>query len=472
MMDKRIKGIILILLTALFLVGCPLAIFYSQGYRFDFKSGKITKTGGLFFKVLPKQSKVYLDGKFKKKTDILFGEAFLNDLIPRKYNITIQKEGYFPWKKTLEVKSGVVTEAKKVVLFPKNFDFSVWFSDVQDYFFSPDTKYVILKKIKKEGWKLEIVDVKQNTYQELLDENDLKKEVESEKLFDEKIKLSKIIWNPDSTRILLETELDKKIKYFLKDISDPNKKVLYITFLDNAKNVSFNPNNAWELFFIKTIKDQPTLFKINYQDSNLLELIANDVLAYQESNGNIYWLTKRGSVYKSNLSGTPQQFLNDPILSVNKNLKYNIDIIKGNLFLRKDNILYRFNPASNKFEKTNASANKLKLSPDSKKLLVANNFEIQIIFLEDIFDQPQRKSSQKIFLTRFSEKIRELFWLNSDYLVFNTGSKIKIAEIDNRDGLNIINIEDFENPKIFFNKNNKKLYILSRETLYVSRALF
>ncbi|GAI49198.1 unnamed protein product, partial [marine sediment metagenome] len=48
---------------------------------------------------------------------------------------------------------------------------------------------------------------------------------------------------------------------------------------------------------------------------------------------------------------------------------------------------------------------------------------------------------------------------------------IKIAEIDDRDRINVVDIAEFENPKIFWNKNDKKLYVLSEENLYVSESL-
>ena len=84
-------------------------------------------------------------------------------------------------------------------------------------------------------------------------------------------------------------------------------------------------------------------------------------------------------------------------------------------------------------------------------------------------EQEEKKVGEEIFLTRFSEKIGEVFWLTSHYLIFNTGSKIKIAEIDDRDKINIVDLVEFPDPKIFWNQNNKKLYILSEKNLYTSR---
>ena len=91
--------------------------------------------------------------------------------------------------------------------------------------------------------------------------------------------------------------------------------------------------------------------------------------------------------------------------------------------------------------------------------------------MEQIYDQPQRHVGEKVFLTRFSEKIDEVFWYTNHYLVFNVGNRIKIVEIDDRDKINIVDFTEFKEPKTFWNQSNKKLYILSEEILYTSKKL-
>ena len=138
---------------------------------------------------------------------------------------------------------------------------------------------------------------------------------------------------------------------------------------------------------------------------------------------------------------------------------------KENLFLKEGlNLLY-LNPKTREFEKIFDSLSNLSFSPDYKKAVLTNNWEIWILFLEKIYGQPQKEAGEKLFLTRFSEEINQIFWLNSHYLIFNTGNKLKIVEIDDRDRINIIDLAEFKNPKIYFSK--KSLYILtSNENLY------
>ena len=240
MMTKRDRTIIFLICLVLFVSAAPAAIFYSQGYRIDFDNKKIVQTGGFYFKVSPSRAEVYLNGRLEKNTSMITKAAYIENLLPQKYEIEIKKEGFYAWKKTLEVKEREVTEAKNIILLPKNPQF--------------------------------------------------------------------------------------------------------------------------------TIVDE------------VLPKIAS-----------------------------------------------------------------------------------LATSTDRKKVLETNEYEIWIKHLE--------KDDGKVFLTRFSEKIGNIFWLNDHYLIFNVGNKIKIAEIDNRDGLNIIDLAEFEKPKVVWDKPAKKLYVSSDGKNYLLENL-
>ena len=71
-----------------------------------------------------------------------------------------------------------------------------------------------------------------------------------------------------------------------------------------------------------------------------------------------------------------------------------------------------------------------------------------------------------IFLTRVSEKIDKVIWLNNYYILFNAGNNIKVTEIDNRDRLNMFDLFEIKNPNIYWDKNAKILYIQSEEKFY------
>ena len=243
-MTKRARTILFITCLILFALATPTIILYSQGYRVDFNplpGGKIiVQTGGLYFRVLPARTDVYLNAKFKDKTAFFGNSLLIENLLPKTYLVEIKKQGYHTWQKNLEVKEAQVTEAKNIILFPEKPDFT-----------------------------------------------------------------------------LISQSLPK-------------------------------------------IAESAT-------------------------------------------------------------------------------------------------------SSDKKKVIERpNDYEIWVFFLEE---------EERIFLTRFSEKIGHIFWLTDDYLIFNVGDKIKIAEIDSRDTLNIIDLAEFNNPEIFWSQKDKKLYVLSQGNRYLSDNL-
>lgn len=110
-------------------------------------------------------------------------------------------------------------------------------------------------------------------------------------------------------------------------------------------------------------------------------------------------------------------------------------------------------------------------SPDEKQIVYFNDYEIWILRLGQRSNQFYKEDQDKMFLARFSKKIGNVFWLTNHYLIFNVGDKIKIAEIDNRDKINIVSLSKFKNPEIFWDQKDKKLYVLSEEKLYLLENL-
>ena len=245
-MTKKSRTILFSICVFLFLLTAPSVIFYSQGYRFDFASGKIVQTGGLYFKVAPRSAQISLNGKIKNTTSIFTSASLIENLLPKTYAVEISKDGYYSWQKTLEVKEKQVTEAKNITLIPKI---------------------------------------------------------------------------PELTK---------------------------------------------------------------------LDLTQEEI----------------------------------------------------------ENMVSGFKPSAT--------------SSDGHKLIEADKHEIWINFWEE---------KEKTFLIRFSENIGEVFWFNDYYLIFNVGDKIKVAEIDDRDRLNVVDLVELRTPEIFWDSLNGKLYVLSEGALYVSGKL-
>lgn len=434
-MTKRTRTVLFFILLALFLVAGPSTVLYSWGYRLDFEKKKITQTGALYFKVWPKSAQIYLDGKLTKRTDFFFGATLIENLLPKKYEVEIKKEGFRSWKKTLQIAEKQVIDAKNVVLIPEKPNFTILTKEVEDFFFSPDGKKIILVEKNQDGWALKFFDLEKNLKIHLVKEKDISKTSEADFL--------DLEFSADSKEIFLKAGVKEKIEYF-------------------TLNLEKTPP-------ILTPLEANSLRKPTQEELSLTA--PENVLIHETLDGEIYYLDNSGYLFKSDSLFNPQLKINEKPLPIKEEVEYNLMGFKNYFFIQEGQILYLFNPDLKSFEKFFEPAKEMEVSPDFKKLVYFSDWEIWILFLEEKFDQPWKKAGEQLFLTRLAEKIDRVFWYTSHYLVFAAGDKIKIAEIDDRDRINIVDFAEFKSPRIFFNHNDKKLFILSEKNLYSSERL-
>jgi WD40 repeat protein len=455
-MTHRTRNILFITLFILFLIIAPITVFYSLGWRFDWTTKKIVQTGVFYFKVWPKNAQIYINGEFKKKTDIFFSSVNIDNLLPGQYQIEIKKDGYYDWRKTLEIKKKEVTEGRNIVLIPKNPNFNLLAEQVKDFFFFPDGKKVILKEEENEGWSLKLFDLNKNIKSHLIDETNISKE---------EVEIIDLKFSPDSKDILLKLGLKENIYYYILETDSSPAKLTKIDFLDSADQIYFHPADSRKLF----ISQKTALNEIDLENREILPPLIEDIVAFSINGDNIYYLDSSGSFFKTDFSAQKKEKLNIEPFSLKKETLYEIIISASKIFIKENEILYVFDENQKSFKKLFEPVKNLKLSPDSKKIVYFNDYEIYILFLEKQYDQPTKEANDQLFITRFSEKINDIFWYTDYYLIFNLGDKIKVMEIDERDKININDLAGFKEPKIFF--ANKKLYLLSEEKLYVSSDL-
>lgn len=153
------------LFSSAFVILTPIIVYYSLGYKFDIRSKKFLKTGALSIKTFPRAITVYLDGdKMSELTP-----STIRELMPRKYSLALEKEGFYPYNMEIEIKPSLVHNID-VFLIPKikgiekiKFDFNIYrffllrqiftekilaFTDKGIYFL--DTDFEGIKKISEQ----------------------------------------------------------------------------------------------------------------------------------------------------------------------------------------------------------------------------------------------------------------------------------------------------------------------------------
>lgn len=448
-MKKRKQIFLLFFFIFLFIILAPFIILYSMGFVFDFSQKKFIQTGAFYIKVYPKKCKVYLNGKFIKRTDPFLGTAVIKNLKPGSYLLEVKKEGFNSWKKKLEIKENIITKAENIFLFPEKINLSLLTKDVEN-FFPFKEREILLKKGNKENWYLALFDLKNSKEKVVLAKENLK---------DEKLSLGNIIIL-NKENVILEFKNKKGENHFyLLDFSLSSLKK--INLQKRSKDIIFYPFSKEKLI----LKNGEGFFEYNLKEGTLSPVFKSDIVSFFPLKDFFLLLSKNGFLYKNNFEGEIIEILNEKPLHLKEGKKY--EIISNDsgsyVFIKecgKKCNLYFLNENGFFFEKIFNQKNikDIIFSPKSNKVLIFLDHEIWILFPK----QPSREKERLVFLTRFSKKIKEVFWINEYYIIFNTKEKIKISEIDWRDGLNIVDLITLKNKKIFLMKD-LRLLILGKE---------
>ncbi len=422
-MEKKTRRVLFFIFFLIFILVAPILTLYVQGYRFDFENKRLTQTGGIFIKTInPKQVEVYLDGKLSKKTDFFFSSTLIENLLPKNYNIKVQKQDYYTWEKNLEVKEKQVAEARSIVLLPKDPEFQLLTTGVENIWFSEDKSKTIIKEREKDIWTLKLYNLEKNVKSQLIKETDIYKT--GADLID--------LQFTNNDKLMLQVGGKEQISYFELEID----------------------------------RIPPLLTK-----AKAPQPLIKDALSYESSNGAIYYLDSSGDLYKTDTSLTNNEKITSQAFDIRQETKYKLYVFEKAIFLQEGKTIYLFDQEKEIFEKFSENINYIKISPDKRKLVYFSDSEVKILFLEEQNFQPRFNKGENMFLMRLSKSINDIFWLNTDYLILITSNVLKIVEIDNRDRVNIVDIVTVENPEIFLNRKTKKLYLLDRGNLFVSEKI-
>jgi len=144
---KLFGGFVVLFVLTSFVIIC-----YSQGYRIDFSNYTITKTGAVYIESVPRTTSIFLNQKlYKNKSSILRSGTLISTVLPKRYRVTISKEGYFDYEKNIEVLPAQVTRLLHILLVPKEFSPTHELPDINGSDFiaaSSDGKFITLDTTK------------------------------------------------------------------------------------------------------------------------------------------------------------------------------------------------------------------------------------------------------------------------------------------------------------------------------------
>jgi len=96
-----------------FLAVAPAVVFYTAGYRYNSKKGKVERNGTVILDTVPTGATITIDGQpFTSKSPVT-----IQDMAPGLHRFSMERDGYHPWGKSLDVRSELVTFANNVWLW-------------------------------------------------------------------------------------------------------------------------------------------------------------------------------------------------------------------------------------------------------------------------------------------------------------------------------------------------------------------
>jgi hypothetical protein len=114
---KKQRAHLIRLFTGYILIGTALIlttiILLYQAYGFGFKNGEVIQSGLIFVSSTPGSANIYVNGKKRSET------TNSRLLLPAgQYSFELQRDGYTPWKRAINLEGGAVQRFDYPVLFP------------------------------------------------------------------------------------------------------------------------------------------------------------------------------------------------------------------------------------------------------------------------------------------------------------------------------------------------------------------
>lgn len=244
-MSKAFRRILFWFLFLLFLIFTPVAILYSQGYRFDNYKMIFIHSGSVTIKSVPANPNIFIDGKLRSSNnlDIINNSITIGGLRPGNYDISISSDGYSGWGKNTEVHSGLSTEFWNVVLVPNDLGVKqLNSSNVKRFFPSPFGKKVAYTQNSQNGFSLFIIDISKNEEKNIISETDLRPSDDINK---------NIEWNSKEDMLLCPVTRSSSNDYLIiSDSGDFKPQFLSSTSqTTNPRNARWSPQENGIIYF-------------------------------------------------------------------------------------------------------------------------------------------------------------------------------------------------------------------------------
>ncbi|KKU94240.1 MAG: hypothetical protein UY26_C0002G0022 [Candidatus Jorgensenbacteria bacterium GW2011_GWA1_48_13] len=443
-MNLKTRRLLFLFFAAVFIIVSAYLVLTAQGMVLDLKHLQIVKTGGLFLKHSPADAEIRLNGKKTSGSSGLFETgSLIRNLSPGEYEIEVSKPGFRPWRKTLSVKSGLITSVSQIKLWPV----------------TPETEKINEKT--------------ENFY--LTEKGLIFRDEENKLLFNNEVILRGndiLLGGPNSKFVVTKDNNN----FFLFDLDDPSsatnlsqlfnslkQRQLLLQGVVPIKKVLFHPFTPQKIL----ISTQNSLYALDFKKLSLERLAFSEKIDDFAVSGSevVLWDGENLNVINLLLKIRSSYPLVGP-----KNL--NLIVGRGGriIFLNESYKLYLYNRNAATSTLLDDGVFTAVLSPEEKRLAIAKtDGSLQVLYLDDYQSDIEYKVFTKnIILPAGDEnKLENVTWLpKTNHFIGLRGGNLWVTELDTRDGLNAEDIaEDVANYAI---SGNDLYFLKAGEVLKTS----
>ncbi len=430
-----LRKILFYVFLLIYVIFCPLIIFYALGITFKPKTQTIHKTGLIHLTTLPPEASVYINNRaWAEKTP-----TTIRNLIPGEYYVRLSKRHYRSWARLLPVLEEKATSLENILLIPKR-----WRSQIvslrrleeintfdrQPFLLAQPSRF-IKDSLLLFFEEVNVLLTKRDIPKGLNDSAFLKPlPVPSDVSPQSRLKRSFSV--PESRSLLLEIQDGKKLKYLWVDarVNELFAKNISEFFSEPPDKVLWDPAEEHLLFclidgFIHQIDTNAMVVRP--------QIIAN-VLDFTVFERRLYILTQNFILkrFASNLEEEPEVLLEDERLSrelFGKNEKWRMAVLSEDtlIFLSSRGALVTNHLP---YRLAQRGIKDFRYDKNRQRLLVWTDQRLGIIdFNHSAKDAIFEKGPKLVWLTDRGKNIAEAFWANhGSHIIFQDHGKFFLFE--------------------------------------------
>lgn len=488
MEDKKLK-LYSKIWVGLFFILLIIVLFHSFGYKVDLKTGETIQAGGMVIKTTLKNVSLYKNGEFIRQNnfidDLITDFIKIENIPPNSYDFEVRKENYQTWKKRVLIKPGQVEKFEHIVLLKDNYTPQIIIPELS--FLNTENSHLWhlpthqqLFYTDKNG--LHLLTPNNSTPQLLLEKKTLQSIGNIIDILPSTTKETVILKTDHKQKNLYIYNLTNQKTYSLEDI------FFKIQIQSNTQNpitptdlyaiMQQNQINNSHIFFLS----QQNLYTIKYTTTPEVHLIASNVINFYIHNQSLYFTqnttpnTTKEILYRTSIDSlNPKSITNNKIVELSPDLyQQPFKIIESN---NKSLLLSN----NNAYLITNTSLTQIchnitdgMFLQNNKALVLFNEHEVWIYYIEKRTYQPYREQGDKELITRFSGKLQNVYiYKDEEHLIYQEDKTLKFTELDNRGHRNTQTLYNLTTPDtpLFYQKNNNTIYFFNDNQQFAKIAL-